>query len=140
MLGREDPNFSFSGLKTAVRQQAQALAPVSDQDIADICASFELAAIESVVDRVARAMTLFESSCTDSDKRPLVIAGGVAANTRLKAELEGLSGQNSFTLYVPPAELCTDNAAMVACAGYYRFEAGQLDGLDLDTVASAPLV
>src|SRR5215510_6510935 len=82
MSGRAEPHFSFAGLKTAVRQQAHALAPLSEEDVADLCAAFELAAAQSVADRVRLAMGMANAQL-DPLARHLVVAGGVAANQRL---------------------------------------------------------
>src|SRR5688572_10936875 len=112
MLGRSEPHFSFAGLKTAVRRQAQALAPLKDGDIADLCAEFEKAVADSVADRVRRAMDI-AGECLHAGARHLVVAGGVAANKALRAALTDVAGQEGYTLHVPPPALCTDNAAMV---------------------------
>src|SRR5688572_31390452 len=112
MLGRPEPHFSFAGLKTAVRRQAQALAPLKDGDIADLCAEFEKAVADSVADRVRRAMDI-AGECLHAGARHLVVAGGVAANKALRAALTDVAGQEGYTLHVPPPALCTDNAAMV---------------------------
>ncbi|MCF6198211.1 MAG: tRNA (adenosine(37)-N6)-threonylcarbamoyltransferase complex transferase subunit TsaD [Hyphomicrobiaceae bacterium] len=139
MQGRAEPNFSFSGLKTAVRQQAIKLAPLSDTDIADLCASFERAASEAVVDRVGRAMERYiEVMGADAPLR-LVVAGGVAANLRLRGALAALADDRNFTLDVPPVELCTDNAAMIAWAGLEHLLRGASDPLDLPAKARWPL-
>ncbi len=139
MQGRAEPNFSFSGLKTAVRQQAMALAPLSDSDIADLCASFERAASEAVVDRVGCAMQLYRETMGADAPRRLVVAGGVAANLRLRSALAALADERGFTLDVPPVELCTDNAAMIAWAGLEHLLRGASDPLDLPAKARWPL-
>ncbi len=87
MSGRAEPHFSFAGLKTAVRQQAQALAPLGKEDVADLCAAFELAAAESVVDRVRVAIEIANGELDPLAHRHLVVSGGVAANRRLRASL-----------------------------------------------------
>ena len=139
MKGRAELHFSFSGLKTAVRQQAMQLAPLSDQDIADLCASFERAASEAVVDRVGRAMDKYVEVMGKDAPLRLVVAGGVAANQRLREALFALAKQNGFTLDVPPVELCTDNAAMIAWAGLEHLRRGAIDPLDLAAKARWPL-
>ncbi|MBX9592321.1 MAG: tRNA (adenosine(37)-N6)-threonylcarbamoyltransferase complex transferase subunit TsaD [Hyphomonadaceae bacterium] len=138
MLGRREAHFSFAGLKTAVRHQAQALAPLQAQDIADLCAEFQRAVAESVADRVRRAMAIAGERLPEG-ARHLVVAGGVAANTALRAALTDVAGQEGYTLHVPPAALCTDNAAMVAWAGAERLVLGLTDGLDLEARARWPL-
>ena len=117
MKGRDDCNFSFSGLKTAVRQAAMAIQPLEAADVADICAGFQLAACEAVADRVQRAMAGFQELHPGVQDRVLVASGGVAANLELRGCLERTCAHSGFRLSVPPVELCTDNAAMIAWAG-----------------------
>ncbi len=140
MLGREEAHFSFSGLKTAVRQQAIALKPLRTQDVADLCASFQAAVVDSLCDRVARAMTLYEHSCIAAGQpRTLVVAGGVAANRAIRQGVERLAAARGYRLVIPPAEFCTDNAAMVAWAGALRLQRGGNDGLAAPVRARWPL-
>jgi len=139
MKGRSELNFSFSGLKTAVRQQAMKLAPLSDQDIKDLCASFEWAASEAVIDRVGRCMQAYDRAMARDASRRLVVAGGVAANQRLRAALLQLADDKGFAFDVPPVDLCTDNAAMIAYAGLEHLVRGNTDALDLSARARWPL-
>jgi N6-L-threonylcarbamoyladenine synthase len=139
MLGRPEPDFSFAGLKTAVRHRARERLPLSEQDIADLCASFEACVAETVVDRCARAIQLYEEHLGPKAPRDLIIAGGVAANARLRLALAELATAHGYALHVPPAELCTDNAAMVAWAGAERLARGLLDSLDFEARARWPL-
>jgi N6-L-threonylcarbamoyladenine synthase len=149
MKGSAQPDFSFSGLKTAVRQAATAIEPLSDKDVADICASFQAAVADALADRVARALSRFREAFPGTESPALVVAGGVAANRTIKVTLERLCGEAGFTFVAPPLRLCTDNAAMIAWAGIERLRAGltQENGFDfvprsrwpLDSV-SAPLV
>jgi len=149
MKGEARPDFSFSGLKTAVRQAATAIAPLSDQDVADICASFQAAVSDALGDRVARALARFRAEYPDVKTPALVVAGGVAANKAIRATLETLCRDNGFVFVAPPHALCTDNAAMIAWAGIERMRAGltEPDAMDfvprsrwpLDSV-SAPVV
>jgi len=139
MLGRAEPHFSFAGLKTAVRHQAQALAPLAEQDIADLCAAFEVAAAESVADRVRAAMATATAALEPPARRHLVVAGGVAANRRLRSALAEVAASAGYALNVPPPALCTDNAAMVAWAGAERLAQGWTDGLDVPARARWPL-
>jgi N6-L-threonylcarbamoyladenine synthase len=139
MTGRPEPDFSFAGLKTALRRQAQALAPVSEKDIADLCASFQQAAGDVVIDRVATAMALCGSGPGFPAQRHLVVAGGVAANAALRARLDELCADKDFTLHVPPAALCTDNGAMVAWAGAERLARGDTDDFTAPARARWPL-
>lgn len=138
MLGRSEPHFSFAGLKTAVRHQAQALVPLQEKDIADLCAEFEAAVAECVADRVRRAMEI-AGERLPAGARHLVLAGGVAANKALRGVLTGVAAQEGYTLHVPLPALCTDNAAMVAWAGAERLNLGLTDGLDLEARARWPL-
>jgi N6-L-threonylcarbamoyladenine synthase len=111
-------DFSFSGLKTAVRQVAETL-PKDEQAIADLCASFQRVVGDVLADRCANALKLAPSDT-------LVVAGGVAANAYLRGRLEGLGAR----LVAPPVRLCTDNGAMIAWAGIERLRRGLTDPLD----------
>ncbi|ESY67069.1 protein kinase [Mesorhizobium sp. LNHC232B00] len=149
MKGSAQPDFSFSGLKTAVRQAATAIEPLSDQDVADICASFQAAVADALADRVSRALARFSETFPGTNTPALVVAGGVAANRTIKTTLERLCSQAGFTFVAPPLKLCTDNAAMIAWAGIERLREGmaQENGFDfvprsrwpLDSI-SAPMV
>ncbi|RVA21859.1 tRNA (adenosine(37)-N6)-threonylcarbamoyltransferase complex transferase subunit TsaD, partial [Mesorhizobium sp. M7D.F.Ca.US.004.03.1.1] len=141
MKGSAQPDFSFSGLKTAVRQAATAIAPLSDQDVADICASFQVAVADALADRVSRALTRFRETFPDARNPALVVAGGVAANRTIKAMLERLCAEADFSFIAPPLKLCTDNAAMIAWAGVERLRAGmaQENGFDFVPRSRWPL-
>jgi N6-L-threonylcarbamoyladenine synthase len=112
-------DFSFSGLKTAVRQLAESLPKDDTQAIADLCASFQRTVGDVLADRCGNALALAPSGT-------LVVAGGVAANTYLRGRLEGLG----VRLVAPPIEFCTDNGAMIAWAGVERLRRGMVDTLD----------
>jgi len=140
MIGRAEPHFSFAGLKTAVRRralQAQALAPLSDRDIADLCAEFQAAVCESLADRVLRAMAIADVRL--GSDRHLVVAGGVAANRQIHRALTEAAAARGWRLHVPPPQLCTDNGAMIAWAGAERLALGLTDGLDFEARARWPL-
>lgn len=134
LLREERLDFSFSGLKTAVRLQAEALAPLSDQDVADIAASFQETVAVIIEARARQALEKFASVFPDLDKR-LVVAGGVAANRRIAAALETVCRAANTHLVVPPIALCTDNGAMIAWAGAERLALGADDSL---AVAARP--
>jgi len=129
MLGRPEPHFSFAGLKTAVRRTAEQLAPLKPQDVADLAASFQAAVIASVADRCARAMDIAAERLGSGTPLRFVVAGGVAANERLRGSLRALAEKRGYTFHVPPAQLCSDNAAMIAWAGAERLALRLIDPL-----------
>lgn len=118
---REGCDFSFSGLKTAVREAAESIANPSGQDIADIAASFQNAAARHLAQRTEKAMAMMDVSPGEGR---LVAAGGVAANCTIKKMLQQLCAAYSWDLIVPPPKYCTDNGAMIAWAGVERMAAG----------------
>ena len=137
MQYRREPDFSFSGLKTALRLEAERAAPLSDQDVADLCASFQQAVVDTVHDRLRAGLRLF----TERYGMPnaLVAAGGVAANQRVRQVLQRLAAETRIRLVVPPPALCTDNGAMIAWAGAERLAVGLTDTLDAAPRARGPL-
>jgi tRNA N6-adenosine threonylcarbamoyltransferase len=137
MAGRPGCDFSFSGLKTAVRLEAERLAPLSDRDVCDICASFQEAVVDCLADRTAAALDRFAAGA--GADRVLVVAGGVAANQAVRSRLEALAASKGARLVAPPLELCGDNAAMVAWAGAERLALGLLDDLNVRARARWPL-
>ena len=147
LKGEARLDFSFSGLKTAVRLAAEAAAPLSPQDVDDLCASFQLAAAESLADRVRRALARFRQEFPDLADPVLAVAGGVAANVAIRDALQRAGEEAGVRLLAPPAALCTDNAAMIAYVGLERLEHGESDPLDapvrprwpLDAI-SAPMI
>ena len=143
LVGDARLDFSFSGLKTAVRQAAQALEPVTDKDIADICASFQRAISRTLKDRVGRGLKRFKAefaAAGEAAHPALVVAGGVAANEMLRTTLQSLCDAHGFRFVAPPLALCTDNAAMIAWAGAERLAAGlPADGLDAAPRSRWPL-
>lgn len=139
MAGRSELHFSFAGLKTAVRQRAEALQPLTARDVADLCASFQAAVFGSVVDRIARGMAVVRTRLPRGAPHHLVVAGGVAANLGLRTAIQDLADAENFTLHVPPIALCGDNAAMIAWAGAARLAFGLTDPLDVAVRPRWPL-
>jgi N6-L-threonylcarbamoyladenine synthase len=134
MVGEARLDFSFSGLKTAVRQAAEKVAPLTDQDIADICASFQNAVSRTLKDRVGRGLTRFRERFPEAVEPALVVAGGVAANSEVRSTLQSICDANRFRFVAPPMALCTDNAAMIAWAGLERMA----EGFEPDDLTVAP--
>ena len=137
MLGRESCDFSFSGLKTAVREAASEIDPNDAAAVADLAASVELAICDCLVDRTSRALRWFRSRCPRGTA--LVAAGGVAANARLRTRLAALAEDAGLTFVAPPPALCTDNGAMIAWAGLERLRRGLTDALDAPVRPRWPL-
>lgn len=137
MLGRPEPDFSLSGLKTAIRTEAERAAPISRQDIADLCAGFQAAITDVIVDRVQLALQILRGR--GEQPTAIVVAGGVAANLAIRAAMDKMAATLLIPLVVPPAELCTDNAAMVAWAGIERLSLDMTDPLDVKPRARWPL-
>ncbi len=130
---QEGYNYSFSGLKTAL---LQAVARMEKQGArpsdADIAASFRRAVVEQLVDKA-------ECALRDTGLKKLVLAGGVACNSLLRARANEACQRLGARVFLPPPILCTDNAAMIGCAGYYRYREGRIADLDLNAVPSMPL-
>jgi N6-L-threonylcarbamoyladenine synthase len=136
MLGRAGADFSFSGLKTAVRQIVQE-GGYEDSDAADLAASFQAAVIDSLIDRVRHAMQRFHQEFPNA--KSFVVAGGVAANRTIGDALKKLASSEGLQTKIPPPRLCTDNAAMVAWAGVERSQLSLFDGLGAEPRARWPL-
>ena len=137
MQHRKDADFSFSGLKTALRLEAERIAPLSDQDVCDLCASFQQAVVDVVFDRLRAGLRLFRADY--GPPTALVAAGGVAANQPIRAVLRRLAAETGTTLIAPPLDLCTDNGAMIAWAGAERIALGLTDSLATAPRARWPL-
>jgi N6-L-threonylcarbamoyladenine synthase len=133
-MGRPGCDLSFAGLKTAVLRTAQAQLEMTDQDRADLAASFQAAVVDVIADRAGNALTL-----AGPEISRLVVAGGVAANGPLRARLEALAAERNVDFFAPPLRYCTDNAAMIALAGAARLAARLIDGLDAPARARWPL-
>lgn len=129
-------DFSFSGLKTAVinlahnlKQKGEAF---TDAEIRDIAASFQATACDILASR-------FLAAAKERDCKTLVLAGGVSANSRLRALMETAAAENGYRLYMPPLSLCGDNAAMIGAQAWYEYQAGRRAALDLNGYATWPV-
>jgi len=126
-------NFSFSGLKSAVinlaHNERQRKEPIRQ---ADLAASFQKVAVESVVRKTKKAIE-------DKQIKYLIVAGGVAANQILRGEIEKLAAEEKIEMSVPPMKYCTDNATMIAAAGYYAYLDGRVADLTLNSTSTATL-
>ncbi len=127
-MGRADANFSLSGLKTAVRNEASALTPLEPKDVNDLCAGFQAAALESIADRIKVGLKLFQEQF--GQPHALVAAGGVAANLAMRDALQTIATRARTPLIVPPPALCTDNGAMIAWTGAERLALGLIDDME----------
>ncbi|MEE2746689.1 MAG: tRNA (adenosine(37)-N6)-threonylcarbamoyltransferase complex transferase subunit TsaD [Pseudomonadota bacterium] len=127
MVGRAELNFSFSGLKTAVRQQYKLLehSNITPKDIADLCASFQQAVSDVIMDRCAGAIDVFMKKYPGGSH--LVAAGGVASNEHFRWELKKLAKAKKMNLVSPPPILCTDNGAMIAWTGVEKLKRNLID-------------
>lgn len=133
LLKQSKFDFSFSGLKTAVKNQIQELGELSEQDINDICASFQKTVSEVLCNRL---VNVFKAN---PEHKRLVIAGGVAANQYLRAKLEQKLKDFGVEFIAPPLKLCTDNGAMIAWAGLERFKLGLIDEINFEPRSRWPL-
>ena len=127
MVGRPEPDFSLSGLKTALRLEAEKIAPLPAQDVSDLCAAFQDAVIEIVTDRLRVGLRVFRERF--GKPTALVVAGGVAANQEIRNAITRMAFGVGTPLVAPPASLCTDNGAIIAWAGAERLARGLTDTL-----------
>jgi N6-L-threonylcarbamoyladenine synthase len=131
MMNKPGCDFSFSGLKTFVSNTLKK-SDKNEQTKADIAYEFQAAIADTLVLKAARALT-------QTHLHRLVVAGGVAANTWLRAKLKNMAAEQGITLYYPRPSFCTDNGAMIAYLGYRRLNLGQSDNLGIKTIARYPL-
>lgn len=138
MVGKEGSDFSFSGLKTAVKRIVDTWPEKIDrQDAADLCSAFQTTVAQVLEDRLSHAI---EHYLSGGPKSPtLVVAGGVAANEYIRTTLQTLCAEKGLRFAAPPLKLCTDNAAMIAWAGMERLNLGLVDGLDFPVYPRWPL-
>jgi len=151
MLGRDNLNFSFSGLKTAVLYTVRghpkgkgaaarfhrSIDDLTDTQKTDIAASFQAAAVDAVIKKLERAVKHMANS--GNAPRSLVIGGGVSANSLLRTRVAELGDQLNLAVRIPAFAYCLDNAAMIAGLAHTHYEAGQFDELDLPAVASGSI-
>ena len=129
--------FSFSGLKSAVKRYVDGTGPLSTQGIANVCATFQRVVADCLCDRVLNAVRHFKAKYPSSHN--LVIAGGVAANQYIKGRIEITLDAEQFKVITPPINLCTDNGVMIAWAGLERFRLNMLDPIDFEPRSRWPL-
>ncbi len=132
MQDRPGFDFSYSGLKTAVALAVDAAKPIDARSRADLAASFQAAATDILVTKALRA-------AREHGLDQLAVVGGVAANSRLRSEMERHASADGIRAFFPPLELCTDNAAMVAAAGAKLLAEGECHGLELAAFSRVPL-
>jgi len=132
-LETDSPDFSFSGLKTSVLNQVNRYRQKNREiPVADICASFQQAVVDVLVEKTVTA-------AKKSGHSRIVIGGGVAANQILRTQMTTRCKEKGFTCYAPSPVFCTDNAAMIGLAGYYQFRRGRTVGPDADAFSRSPL-
>ena len=131
--GRPRPDFSLSGLKTAVRLAADDIKPLTATDVNDLCASFQAAVVDTIIDRIRVATRLFREKVGPCEA--VVAAGGVASNDAIRRAMARFCGEAGLRLVIPPPKLCTDNGAMIAWAGLERLALGLTDDM---TFAARP--
>ncbi len=135
-LEKESFDFSFSGIKTAVLNYVNSERQAGREiKTADVAAGFQEAVVEVLVTKSVEAVNRYSSKDDNSFNRRLVVAGGVAANSRLREALVEACDREKIKLYLPEMGLCTDNAAMIGSAAYYKYKEYGPDDLSLDAYA-----
>jgi len=120
MYKSKNPNFSFSGLKTAFSRTISSIKNI-DKEKFNLAASLQFTISACILDRTKLALKIFKSMTLRNEEIKLVVAGGVASNIKIRESLEKFSKNNNLIFYAPPLNLCTDNGAMIAWAGYEKF-------------------
>jgi N6-L-threonylcarbamoyladenine synthase len=140
LIGKSHADFSFAGLKTAVSRAYNA-SNKTETDKANIAASFQEAVCDVLNDRSRKAMKFFiDDLDVNSDKKHhFVVAGGVAANTKIRESLKALCKSENFKFVAPPLKYCTDNAAMIALAGAQHYAIGNFDSISVKARPRWPL-
>ncbi len=132
-LEKDSLDFSFSGIKTGVLNYVNSEKQAGREiNVPDVAASFQQAVLEVIVKKTVGAAVQMK-------KDKIVMAGGVASNSALRGMMEEACNKEGIRLYYPSPILCTDNAAMIGCAAYYRYKAGHVDDLTLDAIPHLPL-
>ena len=127
-IHEEGYDFSFSGLKSSVLNYLNSMKMKNIEVVPeDVCASFQVAVVDVLTDKAIKA-------CKDKGYKTITLSGGVASNSGLRDQMADLCTREGIDLRYPPLVLCTDNAAMIACAGYYRYMAGRRDSMDLNAL------
>jgi len=141
MKGREGCDFSFSGLKTAVRNHVEKLPDgnLAYEDVAALCYAFQETAAQIVADRMSHAIEIFKKTYGNVPRPSLVVSGGVAANARIRKALLDLSESQKMEFVAPPMNLCSDNGAMIAWTGIERLKRGMTHSLDIAARPRWPL-
>lgn len=137
MKGRAGCDFSFSGLKTAVRVKIEKMGTLTDEQKNDMCASFQAAVVAQMRDRLEHALKTFKKDFPKA--KDLVVGGGVAANGAVRKMLEEVAQKHKMVFSAPPMQYCTDNGVMIAWAGLERLKLGLTDPLDFKARPRWPL-
>lgn len=137
LRNKDNCDFSLSGLKTSVRTLIIKQQLITEQFVNDVCASFQKTAADHICNKLKKAFTIYNKDF--KLERKLVFSGGVAANSYLRERIKKTAAENSFELFVPDPKLCTDNAAMIAWAGYEQYLANGPSNLTFEPKAKWPL-